>query len=610
MTVQRSHYLRLLGALCLAAVVTACSRGPSEEEQRAAAARTSAAAAEEVTRVVEEYWDEFIELNPLSGTFNGDYRYNDRIENTIGPDYIAKGEALDKKYLERINAIDANTLAGQARLTHAIFKLDRELSIEGEQFPFELLPISQTFSLPNFMPQVPNGIHPLETVKDYDDWLKRTKDMETWMKQSIENMKAGVEKGVVQPRIVMEKVLPQLAALGNGDPKKSPFYRPALNFPEAVPAADRERLEAALLASVRDTIMPSYRRVHDFVRDEYLPKTRDTVSLGALPNGEAWYAYLVKLQTTTRRTPEEIHQTGLDEVARIQGEMRKVMEQVGYREDLKSFFTWLRKEPRFYYGKPEELLEGYRALKDKVKAKLPEQFAVAPKADFKIEAVEDFRNKSAATASYMSATPDGKRPGVFYVNTYDLKSRPKYTMESIYLHEAEPGHHFQISIQQELEALPRFRRFGGYTAYSEGWGLYAESLGRDLGVYTDPYSYFGALSAEIHRAVRLVVDTGIHAKGWTREQAIQYMLDNSAVGPSDVVSEVERYIANPGQALAYKTGELKLKELRARAAAALGEKFDVREFHTQVLTDGQLPLDVLEAKIDRWIEQQKGAATT
>jgi len=605
----QSTSLRLLGVLWLAATLVACQRGPSEEEKRAAAAQASAAAAEEVTKVVEAYWEELMQLNPVFATFNGDYRYNDRMENTVSADYVAASNALEKKYLEKIDAIDAGPLEGQARLTHAIFKLDRELAIEGQQFPNELLPVNQTFSVPNFMPILPNGIQPLATVQDYDNWLKRATVFTAWTDQAIANMRIGVEKGYVQPRVLMEKVLPQLKAMTVKDPKKSPFYRPALNFPEAIPAADRERLTAAILASVTDIFVPSYRKLHDYVRDEYLPKTRDTVSLGALPNGEAWYAYLVKLQTTTKRTPEEIHQTGLDEVARIQGEMRKVMEQVGYKEDLKSFFAWLRKEPRFYYAKPDELLEGYRALKDKVKAKLPEQFAVAPKADFQIEPVEEFRNKSAATASYQSATPDGKRPGKFYVNTYDLKSRPKYTMESIYLHEAEPGHHFQISIQQELEALPRFRRFGGYTAYSEGWGLYAESLGKDLGVYTDPYSYFGALSAEIHRAVRLVVDTGLHAKGWTREQAIQYMLDNSAVGPSDVVSEVERYIANPGQALAYKTGELKLKELRARAAEALGDKFDIREFHTQVLTDGQLPLDVLEAKIDRWIEQSKGAAT-
>jgi uncharacterized protein (DUF885 family) len=290
-------------------------------------------------------------------------------------------------------------------------------------------------------------------------------------------------------------------------------------------------------------------------------------------------------------------------VARIRAEMAQVIAQVGFKGDLAAFFAHLRSDPRFYYTRPEDLLNGYRALKSQAAEAAPRLFAVTPRADFEIRAVEEFRAKSAASASYRVATPDGSRPGVFYVNTYDLKSRPRYTMQSIYLHEAVPGHHFQLSIQQELEDLPSFRRFGGYTAYSEGWGLYAESLGRELGFYADAYDYFGALGTEMFRAVRLVVDTGIHSKEWSREQAIEYMSANAPIGPSDAVSEIERYIANPGQALAYKVGELKLKELRARATERLGERFDLREFHTQVLTDGALPLDVLEAKIDRWIAQ-------
>lgn len=590
----------------LMAALAACSRGLDESEQRAAEAQNAAALATDLTGLVEEYWDKFIALNPLVGTFYGDYRFNDRLENNIGPEYLAKSLELEKEYLGRLDAIDPSKLGGQARLTYDIFKLDRQLAIEAFQFPGELLPLNQSFSVPQLMPILATGgLQPFASVKDYDDWLERAAGFVPWSNQAIENMRAGMAKGVVQPRVVMEKVLPQLDAMIVADPKRSLFYKPVEKFPDSVPQADRERLSAAFVASIRDQLVPAYRRMRDFVRDEYLPKTRSTVGLSALPQGEAWYAYLVKLQTTTARTPEEIHQTGLDEVARIRAEMEKVLRQVGYRGDLKSFFEDLRKEPRFYYHQPEELLNGYRSLKDKVKAGLPKLFAVAPKADFEIRAVEEFRARSASGASYQGATPDGKRPGVFYVNTYDLASRPKYSMESIYLHEAEPGHHFQISIQQELEALPRFRRFGGYTAYSEGWGLYSESLGRELGLYTDPYNYFGALSAEIFRAVRLVVDTGMHAKGWTREQAIEYMSANTAGGPSDIVSEIERYIAVPAQALAYKTGELKLKELRARASAQLGARFDIRDFHTQVLTDGQLPLDVLEAKIDRWIAAQK-----
>jgi len=603
--------LKRAQAFLLVLLVAGCGRDSSDETQAAAAPKlTPEAAATELDRIVEEYWDRYIELNPLVGTFNGDYRFNDRIENTLSPRYLADTLALDKEFLARLEAIDPDALSGQDRLTHETFRLDRQLGIEGARFQNELLPLNQMFSLPLLFATMGSGssLHPFQSTRDYEDWLKRVDDFEKWMNQAIENMRAGAGKGIVQPRIVMERVLPQLASMIVDDPKKSLFYRPVTNFPEGVPAADRERLAQAFTTAIRDKIVPSYRRVHDYVRDEYMPQARASVGLTALPQGGDWYAFLVKAQTTTEMTPEEIHQLGLKEVARIRGEMEGIMKQVGFKGDLPAFFAYLRKEPRFYFAQEEQLLNGYRDLKARVAAELPKLFAVAPKADFEIRAVEEFRAKSSAGASYQGATPDGKRPGVFYVNTYDLKSRPKYSMESIYLHEAEPGHHFQGSIQQELEELPRFRRFGGYTAYNEGWGLYAESLGSELGLYTDPYNRFGALGTEIFRAVRLVVDTGIHAKGWTREQAIEYMNANAPVGPADAVSEIERYIAIPGQALAYKVGELKIRQLRARAAKALGAKFDVREFHTQVLTDGALPMDVLDAKINRWLEA-RGART-
>jgi uncharacterized protein (DUF885 family) len=341
-----------------------------------------------------------------------------------------------------------------------------------------------------------------------------------------------------------------------------------------------------------------------YVRDEYLPKTRATVGLSSLSMGDRWYAYLARRYTTTEQSPEEIHQIGLAEVARIHGEMDKVVQQVGFKGNFPAFLGMLRSDPRFYYEKPQDVLDGYRALKEKATAASQQLFNIAPKADFEVRAVESFREKSASSASYQQATPDGSRPGVFYVNTFDLKSRPRYQMQSIFLHEAVPGHHFQLAIQQEVESLPRFRRFGGYGAYVEGWGLYSESLGYEMGFYTDPYDHFGALSAEIWRAARLVLDTGLHAKGWTRERAIEYLTSNTAIGPGDAVAEVERYIAIPGQALSYKIGELKFKQLRARAEKALGEHFEIREFHRQVLIDGSLPLDVLDAKIDRWIAAQ------
>ncbi|NND61361.1 MAG: DUF885 domain-containing protein, partial [Gammaproteobacteria bacterium] len=348
----------------------------------------------------------------------------------------------------------------------------------------------------------------------------------------------------------------------------------------------------------------SYQRLHDFIRDEYLPATTDTVGLTALPGGEPWYDFLVRLQTTTDLSADEIHEIGLAEVQRIRGEMEAIMEQVGFEGDLQAFFDHLRTAPEFYHDKPEQLVQSYRDLRAQVDAAVPEFFSLTPKADFEVRAVEPFREQSAAGAFYMRPAADGSRPGVFYVNTYNIKSRPKYAAEALYLHEAVPGHHYQISLQQELDELPDIRRFGGFTAYTEGWGLYAETLGEELGLYTDPYQRFGALDAQMVRAIRLVADTGLHAKGWTREQALEFMMDNSSISETRAIAEVERYIAIPGQALAYKIGQLKISELRARAEQALGDDFDLRQFHAEVLASGPLPLDVLEDKIDRWIESQ------
>lgn len=565
---------------------------------------------EQLNTIVERYWDELEELNPTFATFNGNYRYNDRIANSISPAHVAKALALEKKYLAEAAGIDAGKLEGQDRLTLAIFRRGRETFIEGFEFPNRLLPIDQLGGLPSNFAQMGSGtgVHPFTSTKDYEDWLKRIDGFVVWCDQAIVNMREGIAAQVVQPRVVMEKALPQLESQIVTDPAQSIFHKPVEQFPAGVPEADRARLKAAFDKAIVEQIVPAYRRLHTFVRDEYLPKTRDTVSIGALPSGERWYAYLVRQQTTTNLTPAQIHDIGLAEVARIRGEMQKVMQQARFEGTLEAFFEHMRTDPRFYFTREDDLLNGYRALKSGVAERLPRLFEVRPSADFEIRAVEPFRARSAAGGSYRGPTPDGKRPGVFFVNTFDLTSRPSYAMDALYLHEAEPGHHFQIAIQRELGELPRFRRFSGFTAYIEGWGLYAESLGKELGLYKDPYSYFGGLNSEMHRAIRLVVDTGLHSKGWTREQAITYMGANRPVGETVAVAETERYIANPGQALAYKMGALKIQELKDRAAAALGSRFDVRAFHTQVLTNGPLPLDVLDAEVDRWIASVKAGS--
>ncbi len=561
----------------------------------------------ELNALFERYFEANLELNPLGSTFLGERRYNDRFPNSIGPEHRAAELALEQRFLEEIQAIDPSDLGEQDRLSYEMFVADRERAIAGERFPTHLMPLNQFYSTPNFFVQLGSGssAQPFETVEDYDNFLKRIDGFVTWVDQAKANFREGIEQGVVLPRILVERTLPQLAAHVVEDPEQSLFWRPVANMPEAITGEDRTRLADAYRAAITEQLVPAYAGLHDFLRDEYLPHARDTVGMNALPNGQAWYEFRVANITTTDLTPAEIHEIGLAEVTRIHEEIRGVMADVGFEGTLHEFFVYTETDPQFFYETGDELIQGYRDLQAVVDPLLPALFDLAPKANYEVRAVEPFREQSAAGGSYMRPSPDGARPGVFYANTYDIKARPIWAMESLSLHEASPGHHFQLSIQQELEGLPRFRRFGGYTAYTEGWALYAETLGKELGVYTDPYQYYGALSAELWRAIRLVVDTGYHHHGWTREQVLEYMDENSATAPARAIAEAERYIAIPGQAVSYKIGQLKIAELRARAEAALGDRFDVRAFHTEILKDGALPLDVLEGKINRWIENQQ-----
>ena len=562
----------------------------------------------ELGTLLDRYFEELLELNPLLATYIGDNRYNDRLPNSIGPEQRAKQHDLSERYLAAARRIDPDALDGADRISLEIFLRERERALESERFPDYLIPVDQKGGLHTVMPALGSGTNaqPFATVKDYDNWLGRLDGFIVWMDQAIVNMREGMAKGVVQPRPVMEKVLPQLDAMIVEDPTKSDFYAPIRTLPASFSAADRERLTAAYKSEIRDRLVPAYRRLHTFVQDEYLPRTRTSVAWTALPDGEAWYKFFVAEHTTTAMAPEEIHELGLREVKRILGEMDKVRQRVGFQGDLPAFFTYLRSDPKFYFTNGPDLIAAYLDVKKRIDAALPKLFSVFPKADYEVREVEAFRAKSAAGAYYQAASADGSRPGIFYVNTYDLKALPRFGVETLSLHEASPGHHFQVSIQQELTGLPRFRRFGGdYTAYVEGWALYAEFLGPELGLFTDPYQAFGRLNDEQLRAMRLVVDTGLHAKGWTREQAIEYMITNSTLAPSDVESEVERYIAWPGQALGYKVGDLRIQALRRKAEASLGAKFDIRDFHREVLSDGAVPMEILERKIDRWIEARR-----
>ena len=605
--------MRRLPLLLLSLVLAACGRAPAP----GAPGGTTAAADQELESlspearrlrdITEQYYEHWLELNPLSATAQGDHRYDARLGDYVSPTWMADWLAYEQEALQQLREVDAAKLSGEDLITYDAFRYGRRMAVESFRYPSELLPANQ-FSGMHLEFAVlgsGDGAQPFRTAQDYDNFLARMDGFVEWTDQAINNMRTGAAKGTVLPRVVVERMIPQLAAIAVADPEQSVFWQPIAKMPARVSAADRQRLTGAYAEKLSAKVLPTYRRLHDFLKDEYLAQARPTVAWSELPNGAEWYAYLVRYHTTTSMTPDDVHQLGLREVARLRGEMEHVKNQLGHGGDLRSFFDALRADPMQHYADPAELLAGYAAIQARVDGAMPLLFARTPKARFVIRPFESFRAASEASAGYSPGSADGKRPGVLYVNTSDLPARPKYAMESLYLHEAIPGHHYQMSLAQEATGLPRVRRFAYDTAYGEGWALYAESLGRDLGLYTDGYSWFGALSAEMWRAVRLVVDTGIHSQGWSRQKAIEYFRANTALADADIVAEVERYIAWPAQALAYKVGQLKILELRRRAQAKLGPRFDIRAFHEQVVGSGSLPLAVLEKKIDRWIESQR-----
>jgi uncharacterized protein (DUF885 family) len=560
-----------------------------------------------------DFWEENLKLNPITATFAGDPRYNGELPNLLAKEYEDQSRAFHQKYLAAAKAIGTAGLSGQDRLSYDVFTLNRESALEELQFPDRLLPIDQFYNIANLFAVLGSGegAQPFRTVKNYDDWLSRAAKGPAIFDQAIVNMREGVKQGIVQPRVLMEKVIPQLDANIVDDATKSIFWGPVTKFPADFSAADKERLTAAFRTTITTQLVPAYQRLRTYIADEYLPKTRDSFGIGALPNGAAWYAHKVHDNTLRSLTPAKVHQIGLDEVARIQNGMRDVAKELGYTKpvktlaELKGFFAWMKNREDLYFKSRQDLLKAYQDFDKNVAPLLPNYFNLRPKAPYEVRLVEEFREASASSGSYQGPPLDGSRPGIFYVNAYDLKARPVSALSALSLHEAAPGHHFQIALQRELTGLPMFRRFSGDTAYNEGWGLYAEYLGYEMGIYKDPVQRFGALDAELWRAIRLVTDSGIHFKGWTRQQTLDYMYENSPAEPTRAISEAERFAAIPGQALAYKIGQLKLIELRKRAEKALGKKFDVRTFHDEVLKDGAMPLEVLEAKIDRWIAATK-----
>ena len=553
--------------------------------------------------LTDQFYEEGLKLSPVNATVIGEEGYNDLLPNDGSQAYIKQYEAYNKQFLDSLGKYDRANLNPNDQLSYDFLKDQLDMNIEGLKYHFEYLPFNQMFALPLTLAQFGSGTsaQPFKTVKNYEDWLKRMSAFSIWADTAIGNFKKGMQSGIVLPKALVIKMAPQMLSMVVANPIQSLFYSPINLMPKDFSGADKKRLTDAYINSITTVIMPTYKKLGDFLQNEYLPKARTTSGYSAMPGGAEWYAYLVRQQTTTKRTPEEVYQTGLKEVARIKSQMDSIKNLVSFKGDLKAFFDYMKTDKKFMpYKSPKEVLAAFENIHQRMIPNLKKMFANTPKTPFEIRQTEAFRAAS-ASAEYNQGSADGKRPGIFYVpilnaTTFNTTSG----MESLFLHEAIPGHHYQISLTQENTSLPKFRRFGGHNAYIEGWALYCESLGKELGLYQDPYQHMGALGDEMHRAIRLVVDVAIHTKNMSREDAIKYMMDNEAINEEGATAEIERYMGIPAQALGYKTGAMKIRELRTKYERELGAKFKISDFHTEVLKDGSLPLSIFEAKMDVW----------
>jgi len=556
----------------------------------------------------DQYYENRLKLYPLEATSIGDNRYNDQLPDDGSAAFLSKAKTFYADNLQKIKTFKREDLNTEDQLSYDIFTYEMQIALEGFNYHFEYLPFNQMFALPLTIGQFGSGTgaQPFKTVQDYQNWLKRLQAFSVWSNTAIENFKKGVQTGQVLPKALVVKIIPQMHAMEVTDPTKSLFYEPVNNFPKSFSNADKSMLKEAYSKAIMQVVVPTYKKLGDYLQTQYLLHTRTSSGYAAMPGGAAMYTYLVKQQTTTNKTPEEIYQLGLKEVARIRGKMDSIKTSVGFKGDLKAFFEYMKTDPKFMpYKTPQQVLAAFEDIHKRMEPNLKKMFNHVPKTPFEIRQTEAFRAAS-ASAEYNQGSADGSRPGIFYVPILDAAQfNTTSGMESLFLHEAIPGHHYQISLTQENTSLPKFRRFGGDNAYVEGWALYCESLGKELGLYTDPYQYMGALGDEMHRAVRLVVDVAIHTKGMTREQAIKYMMDNEAISEQGATAEIERYMAIPGQALGYKIGALKIRELRNRYEQQLGSKFNLADFHDQILKDGSMPLAVLEKKMEFWAATQK-----
>jgi uncharacterized protein (DUF885 family) len=590
----------ILSLLFLNVLLTSCNKDFKEEN-----------ADEEIVNITEnfdnllsDYYNEGLILDPIKATFAGDNRYNSSFPNYLSKQYRDSLRAYYKKFQIYLSQYNDKDLSDTEKMSKAILQWDIDINLEDLKFRKDLIPIDQMWSRNLMVGQLASGAsaQPFNTVDDYRNWLERLDGYTIWLKTAEEKMKEGVKIRYVLPNSLIVKVIPQFKSLATANVEDHLFFSPIKNFPKSFTAEEKKELTDSYTKMLQDNIIPAYKSLYDYLRTDYLNSGRTSSGVRSIPNGEAYYKFAIKKYTTTDLTADEIHKIGLNEVSRILSEMEKVKSEVKYEGDLQSFFDFIRDNKKLMpYTKPEQIINNFEAIHKRMMPKINKLFGKKPKTPFVVKRTEAFREAS-ASAEYNQGSLDGTRPGTFYVPIPDATKYNVFGDESLFLHEAIPGHHYQISLTQENENLPYFRKTLWYSAYGEGWALYAESLGKELGLYTDPYQYFGMLSAEMHRAIRLVVDTGLHAKGWTREQAIHYSLENEAESEAGITAEIERYMANPGQALSYKIGQLKIMELRKKAETTMGDKFDIKEFHNQILETGSVPLALLEDKINLWIE--------
>ena len=584
------HPVSQVFSAMLGAILLAGFTGPAKADDTA-----------EFDTLLVEFWESQMVNFPTFASSLGDRRFNDQwTDQSINA--IADRQAERREVLRRLYAIDSKALADSNQLNYELFRRDLQSDVDAHQFKGYLIPFSHRGGVQT-LNQTSSRLR-FTTVKDYEDWLLRMSKVDAVVEQTIARAERGRKEGLIAPAILMQRIPAQIATQLVEVGIDSPFYEEFEEMPDTISAADQERLRANAIASIEKVVVPAYRRLSRYFEQTYLPASRESVGLSNLPQGDRWYELLTRNYTTTTMTPDDIHRLGLNEVKRIRGEMQLIIDELEFDGDFEAFLTFLRTDPQFYYDNADDLYNAYLATSKRIDPELVNLFGRLPRMPYGVKPIPAATAPDTTTAYYSRPAADGSRAGIYWVNLYMPEMRPKYEIEVLSVHEAMPGHHLQLALQQELGDMPEFRRFLGFTAFVEGWGLYSESLGHDLGLYKDPYSHFGALTYEMWRAVRLVVDTGLHYKGWTRQQAIDFFKDNAAKTEHDIVNEIDRYIGNPGQALAYKIGQLKILAIRASAEAQLGDDFDVRAFHDHLLGAGALPLDLLQQRMDAWIAAQ------